>query len=90
MIGLGLGENDVALSMETIYAENRKVLDPKADRYFFVEDPVKLTVRGAPETHVRNPLHPVHRERGVREYTLTPMHPATWRYTFQEKTQKGL
>jgi len=34
MVGLGLGENDVALSMETIYAENRKVLDPKVSRYF--------------------------------------------------------
>ncbi len=72
MVGLGLGENDVALSMETIYAENRKILDPKASRYFFVEDPVKLSIKGAPETHVKNPLHPSYKERGAREYTLTP------------------
>jgi glutamyl-tRNA synthetase len=72
MVGLGLGENDVALSMETIYAENRKILDPKVSRYFFVEDPVNLSIKGAPETLVKNPLHPSYKERGAREYTLTP------------------
>ena len=72
MVGLGLGENDVSLSMETIYAENRKILDPKVSRFFFVEDPVKLSVKGAPETLVKNPLHPSYKERGAREYTLTP------------------
>ena len=72
MIGLGLGENDVALSMETIYAENRKILDPKVNRYFFVEEPVKISIKDAPETKVKNPLHPGYKERGAREYTLTP------------------
>jgi len=72
MVGLGLGENDVALSMETIYAENRKVLDPKVSRYFFVQDPVKLSIKGAPETQVKNPLHPGYKERGAREYVLKP------------------
>jgi glutamyl-tRNA synthetase len=72
MIGLGLGENDVALSMETIYAENRKILDPKVSRYFFVEEPVRLQIKGAPVTQVKNPLHPSYKERGAREYTLTP------------------
>jgi len=72
MVGLGLGENDVALSMETIYAENRKILDPKVSRYFFVEEPLKLSIKGAPVTVVKNPLHPSYKERGAREYTLTP------------------
>jgi glutamyl-tRNA synthetase len=72
MIGLGLGENDVALFMETIYAENRKILDPKVSRYFFVEEPVRLSIKGAPVTPVKNPLHPSYKERGAREYTLNP------------------
>jgi glutamyl-tRNA synthetase len=72
MVGLGLGENDVALSMETIYAENRKILDPKVSRYFFVEEPIKLSIKGAPMTVVKNPLHPSYKERGAREYNLTP------------------
>ncbi len=72
MISLGMGVNDVSISMETVYAENRKILDPTASRYFFVQDPVKLSIKGAPETHVKNPLHPGFKERGSREYILRP------------------
>ena len=72
MIDIGLGANDISLSMETIYAENRKILDPKASRYFFVEDPTRLVICGAPQTSVKIPLHPGFKERGSREYELSP------------------
>jgi glutamyl-tRNA synthetase len=71
MINLGLGENDVSLSMETIFAENRKILDPKVNRYFFVADPVKLTIKGAPNMDVKVPLHPSFKDLGVRESKFT-------------------
>jgi len=72
MISLGLGENDVSISMETIYAENRKILDAKVNRYFFVEEPVPLAIKGAPETLAKMPLHPSFKDRGAREYLLKP------------------
>lgn len=56
MISLGLGENDVAISMENLYAENRKIVDPIANRYFFVWDPVEIQIDG-PE-YVELPVHP--------------------------------
>ena len=37
---------------------NRKLLDPVSKRVFFVPDPVKLTVEGAPERRVTIPFHP--------------------------------
>jgi glutamyl-tRNA synthetase len=37
---------------------NRKVLDPKARRFFFVPDPVRLRVSGAPKRPVTIPFHP--------------------------------
>ena len=37
---------------------NRKLLDPVSKRMFFVPDPVKLRVEGAPERTVRLPFHP--------------------------------
>jgi glutamyl-tRNA synthetase len=37
---------------------NRKLLDPISKRMFFVPDPVKLTVDGAPDRKVTIPFHP--------------------------------
>ena len=70
ILDLGVGANDISLSLKNIYSENRKILDPIVDRYFFVADPVKLKVEGAPEMDVKIPLHPSSPKRGVREFHL--------------------
>ncbi|MDD5111980.1 MAG: glutamate--tRNA ligase, partial [Candidatus Altiarchaeota archaeon] len=48
MLGLGLSESDIAISMENLYSENRKILDAQSNRYFFVEDPVEVTLNKTP------------------------------------------
>lgn len=74
---------DVTLSWENLYAYNRKILDPKSDRYFFVSDPVKLRVSNIPRVfESRLPLHPEKRTlmedsdtvtvKRFREYTIKP------------------
>lgn len=64
---------DATLSWENIYAINRKVIDDKADRFFFLEDPVQMTIGGVPKTYVSNPaLHPDHPERGTRRLEVKP------------------
>src|SRR3990172_2688066 len=65
MIDLGLGETDISLSLDTLYAENRKIIDPVANRYFFVWNPVELEVEGAQPKIAKAPLHPS--RGGVRE-----------------------
>ena len=45
MIDLGVGETDISISMDSIYAENRKLIDPEANRRFFVWDPVPWRLR---------------------------------------------
>jgi len=65
MIELGLGETDISLSLDTLYAENRKIVDPIANRYFFVWDPVELNVDGAEPKVAKAPLHPS--RPGMRE-----------------------
>ncbi len=73
IIEVGTKPNDVTLSWETLYAYNRKILDAKSDRYFFVPEPVELKVWGAPKTfYAKLPLHPEKPERGFREYTVAP------------------
>ncbi|MFB0500497.1 MAG: glutamate--tRNA ligase [Candidatus Hadarchaeaceae archaeon] len=58
---------DSSLSWETLYAYNRKFSDERADRYFFVQNPVKVLVHKTPDLkQVRLRLHPGHPEHGER------------------------
>jgi glutamyl-tRNA synthetase len=66
MIDLGVGETDISISMDTIYAENRKIIDPEANRRFFVWNPVELEIEGDVPASARAPLHPTI-DRGFRE-----------------------
>jgi glutamyl-tRNA synthetase len=66
MIDLGVGETDISISMDSIYAENRKIIDPEANRYFFVWDPVELEIEGDVPSAGKAPLHPT-LDRGFRE-----------------------
>jgi len=73
MIDIGPKTSDVVLSWENLYAHNRKVLDPIADRYFFVPNPIELTVTSIPhEFVVKLHLHPDDSGRGSRNYTIGP------------------
>jgi len=73
IVDVGPKTSDVILSWENLYAYNRKILDPTADRYFFVHNPVELTVKQIPkEFTVKLRLHPDHPERGFREYYVQP------------------
>jgi len=73
MVDVGPKPVDVVLSWENLYAHNRKVVDPAANRYFFVQDPRRLTVKGAPRGRdVQIPLHPDHPERGSRHLEVEP------------------
>ncbi len=66
-ISLGVGENDISVSMKNLYAENRKIVDPVANRYFFVWDPVKIRIEGVEPKEVEIPLNPGKPEAGFRK-----------------------
>jgi glutamyl-tRNA synthetase len=73
IVDVGPKTADVTLSWENLYAYNRKILDPESPRYFFVSEPVKLEVKGVPETfRVKLPSHPEKPAMGFREFTVTP------------------
>jgi glutamyl-tRNA synthetase len=73
IIDVGPKTQDVVLSWENLYAYNRKILDPIAERYFFVDDPIELTVENIPRVFdVKLHRHPDHREGKTRDYTIRP------------------
>lgn len=67
---MGVGMTDVSISMESLYAENRKIVDPIANRYFFVWDPVEMEITDAEPTVAKLPLHPTDHARGFREIVV--------------------
>jgi glutamyl-tRNA synthetase len=70
-IEMGVTENDIEASLESLETQNTRVIDEESDRYYFVRDPVKLTVRGLPEdVKPEMPLHPDYPDRGTREPEL--------------------
>ncbi|MFB6086626.1 MAG: glutamate--tRNA ligase [Halodesulfurarchaeum sp.] len=80
MVDLGTSTSNVDLSMSTVYARNRELIDDGTDRRFLVResiDPypeakpkpveaVTLSIEGGPEI-AKPPVHPDHEERGLRE-----------------------
>ncbi len=66
MLDIGIGDTDITFSWENLYARNKEIIDPKANRYFFVPDPVEVVVEGAPRHEARAALHPNDPSRGVR------------------------
>ena len=74
MLQVGPKPINVTISWGNFAAVNKKIIDPKSNRYFFVQDPVKVEVFNLPqEILVKLPLHPDYPNRGYREYKITPI-----------------
>lgn len=63
---------DIELSWPTLYSFNKDIVDPRADRYFFVPGPKLLGIEGGGEMVGHAPIHPNDPSRGVREVRVDP------------------
>ncbi|MBN2517634.1 MAG: glutamate--tRNA ligase, partial [Candidatus Altiarchaeota archaeon] len=72
MLTLGAGEVDVTFEWINLYAENKKIIEPRANRYFFVPEPMEVWVTGLPKQYqkIKVPLHPDFSERGFRDIPI--------------------
>jgi glutamyl-tRNA synthetase len=73
-LSFGLSLADIEVPAETLYAENRQVIDATTPRRSFVADPVALEVEGYPGdlTEVELPNHPDRPEMGRRRAAAGP------------------
>lgn len=58
VLSQGISKSESTVAFENLEAINRKILDAKAKRYFFVPSPVKLIVENAIEKEVELKYHP--------------------------------
>ena len=67
-LDVGVSQNDKTVSgdefFKTINAFNKENIDDKAYRFFFVDDPVEITIEGAPEQEIELNLHPDNKKGG--------------------------
>ena len=70
VLSFGLSKVESEPSIDALLNENRKLLDPKAERYFFVHDPVELRVDGISRGEVKLRKHPTE-ELGERVLEVT-------------------
>ena len=70
VLSFGLSKVESEPDWEALLVENRKLLDPISDRYFFVSDPVRLIVKGGPREKVKLKLHPK-QDHGFREINVS-------------------
>jgi glutamyl-tRNA synthetase len=67
VLSQGISKVESTVTFGLVESENRKLLDPISKRYFFVENPVKLTVKGAPNKTKELSLHPTDTSIGARK-----------------------
>ena len=70
---IGVKMADSAISWKKIYGLNRNLLEPIANRYFFVENPILVNVNGyeAGSVVIERPLHADYLDRGNRLLTFS-------------------
>jgi len=60
---IGLNQSDITVPIDSLYALNRKLIDKEAERYSFVEHPVKLNIGVMPDIReIKVKVHPEHKK----------------------------
>ncbi|AAL64575.1 glutamate--tRNA ligase [Pyrobaculum aerophilum] len=72
ILSVGIKPSDSTVALANLFAFNRKHIEPIADRYMYVADPVKLVFEADKELTAHVPFHPSFKERGERTYRLGP------------------
>ncbi|VVB61135.1 Glutamate--tRNA ligase [uncultured archaeon] len=70
ILSLGVSESETTFDMNILESINRKIVDPKAARYFFVDAPVKLKLTPKAGGIFKIRKHPQHPEMGERTLKL--------------------
>lgn len=66
-LSFGLTQTEITAPIETLYNENKKLIDKNARRYFAVFNPKKIKIDDAPKLKIKAPLHPDY-DYGHREF----------------------
>ncbi|MBU1204102.1 MAG: glutamate--tRNA ligase, partial [Nanoarchaeota archaeon] len=66
-LSFGLNQNEITVPIDSLYAENRKLIEKTSKRYFCIEEPEKITIKNTKKTTAVLPSHPNNQELGTRK-----------------------
>ncbi|MCK5450004.1 glutamate--tRNA ligase [Candidatus Pacearchaeota archaeon] len=69
ILNTGIKKTNITIPIDVLYTLNKKILN-EVPRYFFVENPIKITIKGCPKLTAKLPLHP-NQKNGYRTYQTT-------------------
>lgn len=69
IIDVGPKPSDITISLENLSAYNRRIVDKRAKRYFFIPNPKKITLKNFKLRTAKIPYHP-DQKLGFRAFTL--------------------
>jgi len=70
VLSTGVTKTEATLTWDDLIAHNKRILDAKANRYFFIYDIKEIQIENAPEQAVKLKLHPESEEKGFREFKV--------------------
>ncbi len=65
VLSTGISKSESTLKWDDLILHNKRLLDPKVNRYFFIINPEKIEIKNAPKITAKLPLHPEFK-RGFR------------------------
>lgn len=68
VLSTGLTKTESVLTWDDLIVHNRRLLDSKCNRYFFVDNPKEIKLENAEEQTAELKLHPDYPERGSRKF----------------------
>lgn len=72
ILDFGMSMTDIEVPASKLYAKNREIIDSRANRYFYVENPVKIELKGDIDfSFAEIPRHPDFKERGNRKLKVS-------------------
>lgn len=71
VLATGLSKAESTLTWDELITQNKKILDPISNRYFFIEAPKKIKIKNSPKIIAKAPLHPDFPEKGFRAIKTT-------------------
>jgi len=71
VLSTGISKAESTLTWDDLISKNKKILDPIANRYFFIENPKKIKIKNSPGISSHAPMHPEHPEKGTRVIKTT-------------------
>jgi len=68
VLSTGITKSESTLTWDDLIVHNKRLLDANCNRYFFIEDPIRIRLQDAPKMKVELKLHPDFPERGKRKF----------------------